>query len=64
MEDLAGFYQNKIFVVDWDKVQTLDDVKTVLKGLQVTIHIVNVEYAQEFKELFDRGLLIEKSSIT
>lgn len=37
----------KIYEIDFDKVKTLEDVKTILKHLNLTVH----EYAETFELL-------------
>jgi hypothetical protein len=37
-------YQNDYYVINWDNVQTLDDMKTVLKAINISF---STEYIQE-----------------
>lgn len=49
------------FDIDWEKVQTLEDIKVLLKAFQVTIHFYNGDKCPEqFKEIQEKGFLIAK----
>jgi sporulation protein YlmC with PRC-barrel domain len=50
---------NRQFKIDWDHVQSLDDLIVVLKAMDITIHWHSKECPERFKEIYDKGFLIE-----
>lgn len=52
---------NRNFDVNWEKVQTLDDVKSILKGLQMQVYLNSETIPEHLKECFEKDLLIEKN---
>ena len=51
---------NRQFKIDWDQVQSLDDLIVVMKAMDITIHWYSEECPKQFKEIYDKGFLIEK----
>ena len=52
---------NKHFKIDFDKVKTLDDVILILKAMDIHVHWYQETFPPEqFKEIYDKGLLIEQ----
>jgi hypothetical protein len=47
------------FEIDTDKIETLDDVKEVIKAMQMTIYWYSEECPDKFKKLLERNLLKE-----
>jgi hypothetical protein len=35
-------YQNNYYVINWDNVQTLEDVKTILKSINISFNAAHV----------------------
>lgn len=51
---------NRCFKIDFDKVQTIDDIKIVLKAMHLSIYWHSDECPEQFKEVYDKGFLIEE----
>jgi hypothetical protein len=51
---------NRQFKIDWDQVQSLDDLIAVIKAMELTIYWYSEECPKQFKEIYDKGFLIEK----
>jgi len=51
---------NKTFDIDYTKVKTIEDVVTVLKGLQITVNWHQEHCPEQFKEIYEKGFLIER----
>ena len=51
---------NKTFDIDYSKVKTIEDVVTVLKGLQITVNWYQEDCPEKFKEIYEKGFLIER----
>lgn len=51
---------NRQFDIDWDKVKTLDDVKSLLKGLQIHVFLCSETIPDHLKECFEKDFLIER----
>lgn len=49
-----------VFEIDWRQVQTVEDVKVILRALQINIHFWNGECPEQFKEIQENGFLIAK----
>ena len=52
---------NRRFDVNWEKVQTLDDIKILLKALQIQIYLNSETIPEHLKECFEKDLLIEQN---
>lgn len=50
----------RTFDIKWDKISTVEDIKTVLKGLNIQINIHTEKVPEQFEELFKKDFLIEK----
>jgi hypothetical protein len=50
---------NRQFKIDWDQVQSLDDLIAVMKAIELTIYWYSEECPERFKEVYDKGFLIE-----
>ena len=50
---------HKEFEIDTDKIETLEDVKDVIKELQVTIYWYSEECPEKFEKIYSKGLLKE-----
>lgn len=51
---------NREFVIDWNKVNSLDDFKEILKAMDMRIFWYNDKCPEQFREIYNRGMLIEK----
>ena len=51
---------NKTFDINWEKINTIDDVKELLKCLQLQVNITNDVMPKNLRILFENGLLIER----
>ena len=51
--------QPKRFVIDFDKVTTLEDVVAILKGMDLRIQWYAEDCPEQAKEMYEKGLLIE-----
>ena len=51
---------NRQFKINWDHIQSLDDLIVVMKAMDITIHWYSEECPERFKEIYDKGFLIEK----
>ena len=51
---------NKTFDIDYAKVKTIDDVVTVLKGLNIIVNWHQEDCPEQFKEIYEKGFLIER----
>ena len=47
------------FEIDTDKIETLDDVREVIKAMQMVIYFYGEECPDKFKTLLERNLLKE-----
>lgn len=50
---------NKTFVVDFEKVNTLEDVIIILKSMGLAVAFNPEQCPPQFKELLDKGYLIQ-----
>lgn len=53
------FESNKRFKIDFDKVNSIDDIKIVLKALDYSVYWYSEECPEQFKEINEKGFLIE-----
>ena len=53
---------NRQFDINWEKVQTLDDIKSLLKGLQMQVYLNSETIPEHLKECFEKDLLIEQNN--
>lgn len=53
----------KTFDVDWEKITTLDDVKSLLKGFQFTVFLQSDEIPEHLKEIFEKGFIKERLDV-
>lgn len=51
---------NKSFDIDYSKIKTIEDVIVVLKSLNISIDWHQEECPEQFKEIYEKGFLIEK----
>jgi len=51
---------NRKFDINWEKVQTLDDIKILLKGLQPQVYLYSETIPEHLKECFEKDLLIKQ----
>lgn len=51
---------NKQFDIDYSKVKTIDDVVVVLKGLNIILIWHQEDCPEQFKEIYEKGFLIER----
>ncbi len=51
---------NRFFDIDWEKIKTVDDVKSLLKGLQISVHLFSESIPEHLKECFEKEFLIER----
>ena len=51
--------QPRNFKIDFTKVTTLDDVIDIIKAMDLTVTQYNETIPEQFKPMFDKGLLIE-----
>ena len=50
----------KTYTIDFDKIKTIEDVVTVLKSMQLHVSFDTNNIPEAFKEIYDKGFLIEK----
>ena len=50
----------KLFDVDWDKIETVEDIKILLKGLQMHVFVCSETIPDHMKELFEKDFLVER----
>lgn len=55
--------QVKVFEVDWDKVQSLEDIKLIFKTLNLTVMFYEEEIPEHLTELYEKGFLVEKTQL-
>ena len=49
-----------VYKIDWDKINTVDDIKMILEALGIQVRFnYNNECPEQFKEMFNKGLLIK-----
>ena len=58
-EEVIKVATQKRYIIDFDKVKTIDDIKYILKGLDISVSIMNNDPPENIKEVLDRGLLKE-----
>jgi hypothetical protein len=46
-------------MIDFSKVESLEQVIDILKGMDISIHWYNDNCPEQFKELYEKGLLVE-----
>lgn len=67
LEQLEGIMPEpkveKTFVLDYDKIKTVEDVVEVLKGLAPEFQWYTNQMPDQFKALHEKGFLLEKESI-
>jgi len=51
---------NRKFDINWHKLQTLEDVKSLLKGLQMHVYLYSETIPDHLKECFEKDFLIER----
>ncbi len=51
---------NKVFDIDWDLVKSIDDIKTLLRGLNFQVYLSQKEIPDHLKEIFESGFLKER----
>lgn len=49
----------KKFKIDFSKVESLEQVIDILKAMDLSIHWYNDNCPEQFKDLYEKGLLIE-----
>jgi len=49
----------KRFKIDFSKVESLEQVIDILKGMDISIHWYNDNCPEQFKNLYEKGLLVE-----
>lgn len=49
----------KKFKIDYSKVESLEQVIDILKAMDLSIHWYNDNCPEQFKDLYEKGLLIE-----
>ena len=50
----------KQFDIDCEKLETIEDIKTVLKGLQISVHLYSETIPEHLKECFEKEFLVER----
>jgi hypothetical protein len=53
---------NRHFDIDWEKLQTVEDIKSLLKGLQLQVNLYSETIPDHLKECFEKDFLIERKS--
>jgi hypothetical protein len=56
----GSFKTFRQFKINWDHIQSLDDLMVVMKAMDIAIHWYSEECPERFKEIYDKGFLIEK----
>lgn len=49
----------KKFKIDYSKVESLEQVINILKAMDLSIHWYNDNCPEQFKDLYEKGLLVE-----
>jgi len=49
----------KKFRINYSKIESLEQVIDILKAMDVSIHWYNDNCPEQFKDLYDKGLLLE-----
>ena len=49
----------KKFKIDYSKVESLEQVLEILKAMDLSIYWYNNNCPEQFKELYEKGLLVE-----
>ena len=49
----------KKFKINYSKVETLEQVIDILKAMDLSIHWYNDNCPKQFKDLYEKGLLVE-----
>jgi len=49
----------KKFKIDYSKVESLEQVIDILKAMDLSIHWYNDNCPEQFKELYEKGLLVK-----
>ena len=49
----------KKFKIDFSKVESLEQVIDILKAMDLSIHWYNDNCPEQFKDLYEKGLLVE-----
>ena len=49
----------KKFKIDYSKVKSLEQVIDILKAMDLSIHWYNDNCPEQFKDLYEKGLLVE-----
>ena len=49
----------KKFKIDYSKVESLEQVIDILKSMDLSIHWYNDNCPEQFKDLYEKGLLVE-----
>jgi hypothetical protein len=51
----------KVFEVNWDKVETLEEVKEVFKAINLSVVFYEDEIPEHLKAIYEKGFLIKKA---
>ena len=51
---------NKQFDINCEKLETIEDIKSVLKGLQISVHLYSETIPEHLKECFEKEFLVER----
>ena len=51
---------NKQYVVDFEKIKSLDDVVVIFRAMDFTLNWYSEECPAQFKEIYEKGFLKEK----
>lgn len=49
----------KKFKIDFSKVESLEQIIDILKAMNLSIHWYNDNCPEQFKDLYEKGLLVE-----
>jgi hypothetical protein len=50
---------NRKFDINWEKVETFDDIKILLKALQMQVYLNSETIPEHLKECFEKDLIVE-----
>ncbi len=50
---------NRSFKIDFSKIESLEDIIMILKAMQLSVHWYTKDCHEQFKEVYEKGLLIE-----
>lgn len=56
-KEIFKFHNSKQYEIVWDKIKTVDDIKVVLKTLDITLWLDEELFKNQFKEIKEKGFV-------